>query len=350
VARERAFPHGWFRVASSADVAAGVTRKALAGGRELVLFRTGQGALGVVDPHCPHLGAHLGHGGCVVGETLRCPFHGFRYTVDGACAGADGRDGDIKLRLGAWPALDWNGQVMVYLSDDRRAPSWQLPLFEQRGFSEPFWQTLHLLGHVQDAAENGVDLGHFGAVHGYSNVRDACIEADGVRLHTRFAFDRQNPLGFGTISSVFDTDIYGLGCSITRLVVEDWRLHARLLLLATQIDASAFDFTIGLQIEYPEVLQGARGVFARTRDLGAAAGARLLMRYVIHDVLQDREIWAHRRYLEHPGLVAGDGSLGMFRRYVRQFYASEDSDEQVPAGNRRLALASRGVATDIPSR
>ena len=55
-------------------------------GQELVLFRTRSGQAHVLDAYCPHLGAHLGDGGRVVGETLRCPFHGWQY--DGSRARA----------------------------------------------------------------------------------------------------------------------------------------------------------------------------------------------------------------------------------------------------------------------
>jgi hypothetical protein len=38
-------------------------------------------------------------------------------------------------------------------------------------------------------------------------------------------------------------------------------------------------------------------------------------------VLQDREIWAHRRHLDRPALTADDAPLVAFRRYAERFYA-----------------------------
>src|SRR5689334_23634300 len=35
--------------------------------------------------YCPHLGAHLGIGGTVVGDSIKCPFHAWRFGGDGAC-------------------------------------------------------------------------------------------------------------------------------------------------------------------------------------------------------------------------------------------------------------------------
>src|SRR5262245_8998706 len=104
----RPFPDGWFRVAAGHDVARGSVRTVRAFGRELLLFRTVSGALTVADPHCPHLGAHMGYGGRVEGEALRCPFHGLRFAGDGRCL--DGSRG----RLNTWPVEEWQGQVMVW--------------------------------------------------------------------------------------------------------------------------------------------------------------------------------------------------------------------------------------------
>lgn len=86
--RQRAFPaipNGWFAVAFSDEVKAGGVRPLRYLGRELVLFRSSTGVASVLDAHCPHLGAHLGIGGGVVGETLACPFHGWRFDAQGQC-------------------------------------------------------------------------------------------------------------------------------------------------------------------------------------------------------------------------------------------------------------------------
>jgi 3-ketosteroid 9alpha-monooxygenase subunit A len=69
-------PSGWFAVATSEEIAIRDVAIRHYFGQDLVVFRTESGAVSVFDPYCPHLGAHLGHGGRVEGERLRCPFHG----------------------------------------------------------------------------------------------------------------------------------------------------------------------------------------------------------------------------------------------------------------------------------
>ena len=40
--------------------------------------------VGVMHAFCPHMGAHLGMGGVVVGNLLQCPFHGWSFDTSGA--------------------------------------------------------------------------------------------------------------------------------------------------------------------------------------------------------------------------------------------------------------------------
>jgi nitrite reductase/ring-hydroxylating ferredoxin subunit len=309
----RPFPEGWFRVSDS--LRKNEVRSVRAFGREIVLFRTQSGQLSAIDPYCPHAGAHLGHGGCVEGEALRCPFHGLRYTGDGSCV-EDARD---RMRLGTWPVCEWQGQVMLFASADRRQPDWQLPSLGSEHWSAPRWRTLKLVGHVQDVAENGVDFRHFETVHRYTNLRDPTVEVDGRKLHSRFGFDRKNPFWgrLGVVSAVFDTDMWGLGCSITDLRVAPLDLHFRLLLLATQIDERELAFTIGVSVERPPLARTVPRLF----DAGAAGLVHIFHNVIVGDVLQDREIWAHRQHLPRPALTAGDEPLVTFRRYAENFYA-----------------------------
>ncbi len=48
-------------------------------GLNLVAWRGNSGKSYVADAYCPHLGAHLGVGGKVSGECIKCPFHGWAF-------------------------------------------------------------------------------------------------------------------------------------------------------------------------------------------------------------------------------------------------------------------------------
>ncbi|NQY03727.1 MAG: Rieske 2Fe-2S domain-containing protein, partial [Halieaceae bacterium] len=79
------FPMGWYTVGRSHELQIGEVTNVTAFDRELALYRTRSGAVVLQDAFCPHLGAHLGVEGRVVGESIRCPFHGWRFGTDGVC-------------------------------------------------------------------------------------------------------------------------------------------------------------------------------------------------------------------------------------------------------------------------
>src|SRR5439155_15396039 len=88
-------------------------------GEDFVLFRDAAGQWGLVDRACPHRGADLSYGR-LEPEGLRCPFHGWKFAVDGRCletpaepAGSTpctrvkARSYPTRLQSGAWAA--WLG-------------------------------------------------------------------------------------------------------------------------------------------------------------------------------------------------------------------------------------------------
>ncbi|MHB8671400.1 MAG: Rieske 2Fe-2S domain-containing protein, partial [Acidimicrobiales bacterium] len=71
-------PFGWFHVAYPDEIPPGQVLPLRYFARDLVIWRDSGGAPHLMDAFCPHLGAHLGHGGTVDGAELVCPFHAWR--------------------------------------------------------------------------------------------------------------------------------------------------------------------------------------------------------------------------------------------------------------------------------
>ena len=92
----------WYRVLDSAALPKGAVRTVRLGGRDRVLFRTSTGAIGATDPICPHLGAHLGHGGTVKGCEIQCPWHGSRFCV---------KDGGVRQGPATFPEPTFETRV-----------------------------------------------------------------------------------------------------------------------------------------------------------------------------------------------------------------------------------------------
>lgn len=99
-------PAGWTLLCSERELHHGpAVRQVL--GQRLVVFKTATGSVGVLDSRCAHLGADLARGR-VVGETLECPYHSWRYRPDGTCE-----------RLPADPAAACDVRQISYPSEVR---------------------------------------------------------------------------------------------------------------------------------------------------------------------------------------------------------------------------------------
>lgn len=298
-------------------------------GRELVLFRGPDGAPVALDAHCPHLGAHLGRGGTVVDGALRCPFHGFRFAPDGACvSGYDGHKAPPAARLRAWPARETNGLLLVWWAPDGRAPTFDVPPVDRARWTAWRRHTFQLRGHPQDVAENSVDTGHLAVVHGYRDVRaEAPLETDGPLLHAWYSFDRPRAfVGRDTLRAQIEIFQWGLGYALVEVTLPAVGLRTRQLVLSCPTEPGRLDLRLGMAVH--EVDEPGR-LHALLSWLPAAwfPGRWLAERIADHaisgyaaDVEQDLVFWETRHHVARPALADGDGPIGRYRSWVRQFY------------------------------
>jgi putative sterol carrier protein len=59
----------------------------------------------------------------------------------------------------------------------------------------------------------------------------------------------------------------------------------------------------------------------------------------VADFQKDFPIWEQKTYLERPLLAGGDGPIGRYRRWARQFYGEVPAEAEEPVAERRGALA-----------
>jgi nitrite reductase/ring-hydroxylating ferredoxin subunit len=293
-------------------------------GGELVLFRTRSGQACAVDPHCPHLGAHLGHGGCVEGELLRCPFHGFRYDAQGICVATNyGSKPPPSARLRLWPLREVNSIVLAYYDPDHALPNWEIPAVDSTGWSAPVYRRFALSAHPQVTAENSVDIGHFSIVHGYSDVRMLReVRIDGAYLSTAYTARRAAPLlgRWWPLDFEFETHIHGLGYSRVDVWVRELDLRARLWVLPRPIGDGRMALYLAAS---GQTASGGshRWLRAIPPRLRGALIARGLLAGLAADARQDFAIWENARYAPRPALAHGDGPIGTYRAWAAQFYA-----------------------------
>lgn len=323
-------PNSWYAVALSRELLPGqVARRTLAGG-EIVLYRTQSGQAAAVDPYCPHLGAHLGYGGTVEGDELRCPFHAFRFDTTGRCVATGyGTKPPPAARLRVWPLREANGIIFIYYDSQGCAPSWEPPELEASGWLPLLARVFPLRDHPQETVENGVDIGHFAIVHGYRQVEiksDLAIEGP----YFRVAYAAQRPMPYlGRFGAVvrfeFALHIYGLGFSLVEVRVPAYDLQARLFVLATPTGEQSIDLRLALslkEIHDPGRIHPLLRLVPRQWIQSIAA--RSVFSGFVQDAQQDFPIWENKRYIHPPALAEGDGPVGRFRQWCRQFYHEAD--------------------------
>lgn len=77
-------PEAWFWLVRSSEVRKGQAIPVEFFGKEFVVYRGEDNSVRAFDAHCPHMGAHLCDGK-VEGNSIRCPFHYWKFSDQGAC-------------------------------------------------------------------------------------------------------------------------------------------------------------------------------------------------------------------------------------------------------------------------
>jgi phenylpropionate dioxygenase-like ring-hydroxylating dioxygenase large terminal subunit len=303
-----AFPNGWFQVAYSDELGAGGVEPLEVFGRDLVLFRDGSGAPRILDAHCRHLGAHMGYGGEVAGDGLRCPFHGWLWNGDGACTEIPYAAKIPKgARIGSWPVHEVNGLVYLWHHAEGEAPGPVPPAIDEVGSESwtPFTKLRWKVGsRMYDMGENAVDHVHFKYLHGASGAPtlDQKTDEDG-NVSNYSEMEMTTPKG--PVPGSIESRGFGPGLGMVRVkgVVDTIILNN-----STPIDEEHVD----VRFSYMQ---------RRTEDLRAQRIGEAMLRDLKKQMEQDIVVFEHKRYWTKPLLVAEDGPIGEYRRRARKHYS-----------------------------
>jgi 3-ketosteroid 9alpha-monooxygenase subunit A len=315
---EFTFPRGWFMVADAEKV----TRTPLSVrffGKDLVLYRGESGKVYMVGAYCPHMRTHIGRnttsyvvqqGRHVEGESIRCPYHGWKF-------GPDGRCNEIpyfptvpeKAALDSYPVVERYNAIFYWHDPEGGDPDYELPTLPE--WDDPTWVRWNFdnLGamdcHQIEVVDNICDVGHLLPIHA-TTPQYFETEFRGHKAWQRLG-GRHETLGVGAGISEFNTYYTGPGILISRFLgdndslmfithtpIDDGSVYVWHATLTKVADRTPTEEDIKAAREYQEI---SRAAFA-----------------------QDFEIWSNKQACFQPMQLPTDGNFAKVRNWYKQFY------------------------------
>lgn len=168
----------WWFAALSGELRPGALQRYELLGEPVLLGRTRSGQVYALRDICPHRAAPLSAGRLVdregEGETIECPYHGWRFRPDGACAAIPSLVEEQafdpgRIRVRSYPVRESQGLVFVWMAADPRIPAepdHEPPQFPGVvGGSPKLVERMDFESHVDHAVVGLMDPAHGPYVH-----------------------------------------------------------------------------------------------------------------------------------------------------------------------------------------
>ncbi len=331
------FATGWYVIGYSSEISSGQLKPARWFGQDLVVFRTESGVLSVLDAHCPHMGAHLGHpspnefGGGVCGENIACPFHGWQWNTDGENVSIPYRpERPVKAKIGKKHVREIDGIIVMWYHHEGLPPSYEwpgLPYFGDKSNYYAIDTTVDgpYLAKPQFPFENSADPHHFQYVHGSAldaEFSDYEVEGAYATNTMRLLFGGQQESSWltpnGPVLGHVDNFFWGASLGIARFRVDD--LVCIHLPTLTPIDAdNAIFFSTVTGTKEP----------GDTGDIPQGRSGRMI-KAQHWQIRNDFHIWQNMSYMVTP-IYTGEAEqtrYAFIRKHFDQFYPNPVYKEQ----------------------
>lgn len=177
---EHTFPRGWFMIAEASELDQGPLALRFFG-KDFALYRGDSGRVVLMDAYCPHMGTHLAasksasivaNNEQIEGDSIRCPYHGWRFAPDGQADDIPYFDGPCPkgALIKTHRVVEALGAILMWHDPAGGEPDYPAP--DLKAWADPQWvngQYDHLGEidiHPQEIIDNMADAHHLGPTHG----------------------------------------------------------------------------------------------------------------------------------------------------------------------------------------
>ena len=159
-------------------------------------------------------------------------------------------------------------------------------------------------------AENAVDAPHFHYVHGASNMPDPVATFEGHTMRVISGTGMETPRG--GVEGKVESMSYAFGFAYIRFtgIVETLLINS-----VTPIDEEYVDVRFSFRVKKMMDADITKGV------------GKAFVAEVTRQLEEDIPIWENKRYVHPPLLCDGDGPIGRFRKWCKQFYVEDGEAE-----------------------
>jgi vanillate O-demethylase monooxygenase subunit len=309
---------------------------------EITLYRQKSGEVAAVSSRCPHRFAPM-HYGDVVGDNIRCRYHGLLFGADGKCVENPDGSAPPKIALKSYAAREDTGAIWVWIGEGE--PTEDLPSIVQYANAPPYDAMvsgyLHVKCNYKMLMDNLVDHSHATHLHEMLRSESAIQHSKGTVLEEDGAIILKNFNPDGP-PSPFSRALYPTDGNVDAFVDHKWEapsfvtIDAGITSVGGDFDDGARTCSIHLIIPETENTSHyfwgiSRSVFLDNEELSEK------MRQGLQHIFTTEDAWmleGQQQMMEgedywdlKPAMLPQDKATVMVRRRIDKLLADQEAAE-----------------------
>eukprot|EP00698_Gefionella_okellyi_P000363 TRINITY_DN10312_c0_g1_i2.p1 TRINITY_DN10312_c0_g1~~TRINITY_DN10312_c0_g1_i2.p1 ORF type:complete len:426 (+),score=55.61 TRINITY_DN10312_c0_g1_i2:1189-2466(+) len=321
------YANGWYKLCDSSEIGIAGIKEVDALGHTLAVFRGQDGKIGVVDAHCPHMGANFTAGGKVVNNCIECPFHRWQFAADGKCKSIPYEDKVPDFAaVRSWQVSEQYQMVFVYYDAEGREAPYPLPHITGVSDGRMRYRGTYNASvrmHLQEFAENTVDYQHFDPLHGSLRLPFLGIPLPVIKVVHKTNWEGTSDESPHIASFTDDAHLKIFGKEYPNS-----GMHAHVTMCGPG-GLTYFRFFIPKVGEILMFQTHTPVTPMKQRVQMTWYADPQIWRWLVHYVVggwigqwkADVTVWESKIYLANPMLTKKDGPVASLRRWYKQFYS-----------------------------